>query len=518
MSYRLCLLITTTVFLTIKGFSQNTFVPDDNFEQVLIDLGYDTGPLDNFVPTANINTIIDLDISLLGIEDLIGIEDFTALEILDCSENKLTALDISQNTNLKQLFCSFNKITNLDVSKNRDLNILWCNFNRISILDVSKNVVLLSLICSNNLLTEINVTNNPSLNTFICIGNQISDFDVSLNSQLKIFQCGNNKLTKIDVTNNPILNIFNCEYNTISSLNLTQNKQLEQLFCLGNTLTALDISKNVQLNILSCGRNQLNELDVSKNPELTELSCETNNLTSINLTKNRLLTKVDCSDNFICQFNLQNGTNQDILYFDARGNLGLYCVFVDDVNYSSANWTNIEPITHFVTNDNECDAVENAIPDVDVLEDFYGSTYVLPTLTNGNYFTAKNGIGQQLFPGETITITQTIYIYNTNGCHSNESNFTVIISSNEGVNFFIPKYFTPNNDGEHDYWQVIDSFKEVNTISIYDRQGKLIKYMLPNSIGWDGTYKGYLLPNDSYWYEIVLNNREIVRGYFALKR
>ena len=31
-----------------------TYVPDDNFEQALIDLGFDTAPLNDYVPTSNI--------------------------------------------------------------------------------------------------------------------------------------------------------------------------------------------------------------------------------------------------------------------------------------------------------------------------------------------------------------------------------------------------------------------------------------------------------------------------------
>lgn len=47
-------------------FSQNTYVPDDNFEQALIDLGYDSGALDDYVLTANINTVTALDVSSLN--------------------------------------------------------------------------------------------------------------------------------------------------------------------------------------------------------------------------------------------------------------------------------------------------------------------------------------------------------------------------------------------------------------------------------------------------------------------
>ena len=38
------------------GLGQQTYVPDDNFEQALIDLGYDN-ILDDYVTTANINII-----------------------------------------------------------------------------------------------------------------------------------------------------------------------------------------------------------------------------------------------------------------------------------------------------------------------------------------------------------------------------------------------------------------------------------------------------------------------------
>ena len=45
-------------FCSIDGY---TFVPDDNFEQALIDLGYDD-ILDNFVVTENISGVTELNV------------------------------------------------------------------------------------------------------------------------------------------------------------------------------------------------------------------------------------------------------------------------------------------------------------------------------------------------------------------------------------------------------------------------------------------------------------------------
>ena len=55
-----------------------TYVTDDNFEQALVDLGYDD-VLNDFVLTANISSIVSLYILDNEISDLTGIEDFTSL-------------------------------------------------------------------------------------------------------------------------------------------------------------------------------------------------------------------------------------------------------------------------------------------------------------------------------------------------------------------------------------------------------------------------------------------------------
>lgn len=68
-----------------------------------------------------IKAVKDMDVSFSDISDLKGIEFFSALEELNCSNNKLTSLDISRNQKLKTLYCVFNELTAIDVSKNKEL-------------------------------------------------------------------------------------------------------------------------------------------------------------------------------------------------------------------------------------------------------------------------------------------------------------------------------------------------------------------------------------------------------------
>jgi hypothetical protein len=91
-----------------------TYVPDNGFEQRLIVRGYDD-VLDDYVITANINTVSSLYFASNTVSDVTGIEDFTALTSLICSENQITNLDLRQNTNLTELNCYNNPLYTLDL-------------------------------------------------------------------------------------------------------------------------------------------------------------------------------------------------------------------------------------------------------------------------------------------------------------------------------------------------------------------------------------------------------------------
>jgi gliding motility-associated-like protein len=85
----------------------------------------------------------------------------------------------------------------------------------------------------------------------------------------------------------------------------------------------------------------------------------------------------------------------------------------------------------------------------------------------------------------------------------------------------IPNFFTPNNDGQNDYWKPrnMELFPEIETY-IFDRYGRKIKIIGPLDNGWDGSYESKPLPSGDYWYIVKLNDgsgREYV-GHFTLYR
>jgi len=267
-------------------------VPDDNFEQALIDLGYDD-VLDNQVLKENIQDVTILNIPSRNIENLTGIEDFTALEELDCGFNKLNNLDVSQNINLKKLICGGGEsvLTNLDLSHNQ---------------------LLEHLDCRNTLVQNINITGLQQLKYLNVWGNQLSELDISTNINLTELRCDSNQITSLDVSNNPLLVVLMCSNNLISELDLSNNPNLYSVICDFNEIENLDISNIPNLQLLLCSYNQLESL------------------------------------------NLKNRAEMETFDFESTSNPDLLCIEVDDVDYANSNWTGPNHIDNWSSFSEDC--------------------------------------------------------------------------------------------------------------------------------------------------------------------
>ena len=219
-----------------------------------------------------------LDVSGQYIANLKGIEYFTKLETLKCNKNKLSSLDVSQNTALTYLDCSENNLSSLNVSDNTKLMMLFCYQNELNSLDVTRNPALITLNCNHNSLTSLDVSQNTALTNLKCYENQLTSLNVSKNDNLETLYCYDNQLTKLDVTQFIMLQDLYCYNNQLTSLDVSQNSQLKDMQCDHNQLTSLDVSQNTELQYLDCTQNRLTSLDVSKNTELVQLHCNGNQI------------------------------------------------------------------------------------------------------------------------------------------------------------------------------------------------------------------------------------------------
>lgn len=321
-------LLSLALACSVQSYSQTTAIPDAIFEQALINLGYDN-IIDGSVLTANISAVSSLNIDGIGIGDLSGIEDFTALTYLDCRDNQLLNLNVSQNINLTELYCSSNAISSIDVSQ------------------------------------------NPLLYGFGCQENQLTNLDVSQNTLLWALYCQDNQLTTLDVSQSLGLNRLDCSNNLLISLNTSQNTDITHLYCSGNFLTSLDVSQSTNLIDFLCTSNQITSLDVTQNTALSWLSCAVNELTNLDLSQNTNLIAFQCQLNNLSCINIKNGNNSNVILFAAQYNPSVVCIEVDDIAYSTSNWTvaggSIDPTMSF---SNYCN---NACTNSSSLEEFDNS-------------------------------------------------------------------------------------------------------------------------------------------------
>ncbi len=151
------------------------------------------------------------------------------------------------------------------------------------------------------------------------------------------------------------------------------------------------------------------------------------------------------------------------------------------------------------------------------IEGDYGNQTIVVTATGGgDYLYAldnENGPYQESPVFENVKAGKHIvYVLDLNGCGIVA--FPVYV-----INF--PNYFTPNNDGVNDYWQIVGlDYKnlQIERVEIFDRFGKILHVVVLKSNGWDGTFKGKPMPSSDYWFKAFLSDGGIFKGHFTLKR
>jgi hypothetical protein len=204
-------------------------------------------------------------------------------------------------------------------------------------------------------------------------------------------------LTTLNVNNKGISSLIGIEDFTA----------LTTLFCSFNSLTSLDVSSNTALTALYCNGNSLISLNVSSNTALTTLWCSSNSLPSLDVSSNTALTELYCYSNSLTSLNVQNGNNTNFIRFYATSNPDLSCIEVDDVDYSTANWIDIDTGASY---DLDCSAVLS----IETIEINNFSLYPNPvkdylniSLNEGlelKRATIYNTLGQFIFSTENLKI------------------------------------------------------------------------------------------------------------------
>jgi hypothetical protein len=191
---------------------QTVTIPDANFKAILVaDLAINTNNDLEIQVTEAIAYAGTISVANQGIVNLEGIEAFTNLTVLDCSNNILPSLDISTNVALTSLYCNVCQLPSLDVSNNTNLLALSCYSNQLSSIDVNSNTLMEEFYAYNNQLTNLNMNNQTAIRRFFVQDNQL----VTLG-----FKNGNYmNVTHFNVTSNPTLTCIDVDDVAYSTAN-----------------------------------------------------------------------------------------------------------------------------------------------------------------------------------------------------------------------------------------------------------------------------------------------------------
>ena len=182
----------------------------------------------------------------------------------------------------------------------------------------------------------------------------------------------------------------------------------------------------------------------------------------------------------------------------------------DSATFVSPSITTVYSV---IINDNVCDASDTlqvtvtiiplpdafAGPDVSVIA---GESYNIDADASGNFnWSPPEGLSciecEDPVATPLETTTYTITAINDFGCKAEDS-MVISVTCSDNI-LYIPNVFSPNGNGKNDLFKVRSSgIRELNFLRVYDRWGELVFESADQNIGWDGTYRGKLLPPAVY--------------------
>lgn len=265
-------------------------IPDPNFKTALLehDPVIDIND-DGEIQVSEALAVTSINVREKEINDLTGIEAFINLTLLNCVNNNLTSLDVTNNLLLSNIQCQVNNFNSLDFTLNTQLGFLNCG--------ASPNLSSLEL---------------PDIDSIIAVyatNGSLSALDVSMLPNLVVLALSGNNITSMDLSQNDFLTEIYLNNNNLENVNLVGANSLTRIQVENNPISELDISDNLLLNTFSFQNTQITEMDLSNYPDLLAVWAFDNNLETLNMS---------------------NGNNEDVVVFDASNNPNLPCIQVDD--------------------------------------------------------------------------------------------------------------------------------------------------------------------------------------------
>jgi gliding motility-associated-like protein len=120
--------------------------------------------------------------------------------------------------------------------------------------------------------------------------------------------------------------------------------------------------------------------------------------------------------------------------------------------------------------------------------------------TPGEYVICSNCSSTLVAPASAETYT--VLVTDANGCKASD---VVVINVNQQNGIYVPNAFSPNGDGNNDYFQVFGNLSPIVYFDmlVFDRWGEKVFESQDPNFKWDGTYKGQPAPMGVFIYAMT---------------
>lgn len=227
--------------------------------------------------------VYTIDVSNSNITDLNGVEFFSNMSILNCSNNTIINFNFQLFPNLVFFYGNNNFLTSLSIDSNKSIDTIELRNNQITTVSITNCNNLWGVDCSNNKINSLNIRNLPNLFDFSFSRNSITNFNFTNFENLTIVNFDNNLLTNLTFNNCPNIRRVMCHNNVLSSLDFSNLVLLERIDCYDNKLTSLNLTGCTSLHTVFNANNNLSSLDCSSCSSLNILDCTNNQLTYLNV-------------------------------------------------------------------------------------------------------------------------------------------------------------------------------------------------------------------------------------------
>ncbi|NRB59882.1 MAG: T9SS type A sorting domain-containing protein [Winogradskyella sp.] len=317
----------------------------------------------------------------------VNLDNCDIIEDINFRNNQLTSLVLEDRPELLKINLEFNDLSSLTVknvkssawnfyitllnnpnltcvavsdptdSENDWVNVdsqvffsLDCNASTVAILDPNFEQALIDLgIDSDGTINgELLATDALGVTDLDVNSYNISDLTgIEFFTDLEVLTAFNNNLSSVDLSQNTGLTTILLALNNLTEIDLSSHPNLISLSLNDNSISTIDFSNNLQLQQVFLNNNLLSEIDVDMLSNLANLGVSGNTIVELDLSNNTSLQTLFCQDNNLVNLNVQNGNNTNVTNFEAENNSNLTCIQVDDISYSTVNWTLIDSQSFF---------------------------------------------------------------------------------------------------------------------------------------------------------------------------